>query len=270
MKDFKYFLIEKDEGIAVITFNRPEALNALSIPLMEELEELVDSLPAEKDIQVAIFTGAGEKAFIAGGDIKVMYPMTPHEAKEYAKLGQRVLYKIENLEIPTIGAINGYALGGGTEVAMAFDIRIASERAVFGQPEVYLGITPGYAGTQRLPRLVGKGMGKMLIFTGDHISAEEAYRIGLVQKVVPHEKLLEEAKALARRIMKNSPVAVRLAKVAINQGLEMDFWSACVYEAHVFGMCFTYEDQSEGMSAFIEKRKPQFSGKMLPKIKTNG
>lgn len=265
MKEYQYFRVELEDHIATITISRLKALNALSWDLVTELETVIDDVSAMEDVWVVIFTGDGDKAFVAGGDIKEMYVMNPEKGVAYSKLGTRVLYKIENMPQPTIAAVNGYALGGGTEIAMAFDMRIASDRAIFGQPETGLGIIPGFAGTQRLSRLVGKGMAKMMIFTSMRIKADEALRIGLVQRVVPHESLMDEAKKLANQIASCSPNAVRLAKSAINQGFEMDFWSANVYESHVFGLCFTNSDQVEGMRAFVEKDKAVFTGKPLPK-----
>lgn len=265
MSNYEFFRVEVENNICVITISRPKALNALSTAVVTELDTVLDDVAAMKDARVVIFTGDGDKAFVAGGDIKEMYVMNPGDAINYSILGNKVLYKIENLPQPTIAAVNGFALGGGTEIAMSFDIRIASEKAIFGQPEVGLGITPGFGGTQRLPRLVGKGMSKLLIYSADKINAQEALRIGLVQKVVPHEDLMAETKKIAGRIARNSPSAVQLCKVAINQGLEMDFVSSVVYEQHVFGHCFTNEDQVEGMKAFVEKGKPNFTGKPFQK-----
>jgi len=268
MKNYTYFRVELEKHIAVITISRPDALNALSTTVVAELETVIDDISEMDDVWVVIFTGDGDRAFVAGGDIKEMYVMNPEQGVTYSKLGTRVLYKIENMPQPTIAAVNGFALGGGTEIAMAFDIRIASDKAVFGQPETGLGIIPGFAGTQRLPRLVGKGMAKMLIFSAMRIKADEALRIGLVQKVVPHADLMKETMALAGQIASTcSPNAVRLAKSAINQGLEMDFWSGNIYESHVFGLCFSNADQTEGMRAFVEKDKALFNGKALPKGK---
>ena len=265
VKTYNYFKLEIDGFIATITISRPEALNALSTAVVKELGELIDDLSEMKDLRAVIFTGDGKKAFVSGGDIKEMYSMNPDDAVAFSKLGTSVLNKIENMPQPTIAAVNGYALGGGTELAMAFDIRIASDNAVFGQPETKLGIIPGFAGTQRLPRLVGKGMAKLLIYTGDRISAEEALRIGLIQKIVPQDELMFEAKRIAARIADNSPHAVRLSKKAINQGLEMDFVSSNIYESHVFGLCFTNHDQVDGMGAFVNKSKASFTGEPLPK-----
>ena len=210
-------------------------------------------------------TGSGDKAFVAGADIPVMLPMDVQQGKEFAFLGQGVLHRIEEFEKPIIAAINGFALGGGTEISMACDIRIASERAKFGQPEVKLGIIPGFGGTQRLPRIVGRGMAKLLILSGKMIDAQEALRIGLVEKVVPHEQLLVEAKAIAADINAMSPTAVRLAKASINHGLDVDMRTGNKFEAFVFGHCFATEDQTEGMTAFVGKRKPTVTNSYRPK-----
>ncbi|WP_329888019.1 enoyl-CoA hydratase-related protein [Pseudoramibacter sp. HA2172] len=268
MKEYHFFKQNQNNKILTIKISRLEALNALSTEVVTELGQLIDDVSKMiDDVWVVIFTGDGDKSFVAGGDIKEMYVKNPDEAVAYAQLGQSVLYKIENMPQPTIAAVNGFALGGGTELAMAFDIRIASNKAVFGQPETGLGIIPGFAGTQRLPRLVSKSDAKWLIFSSDRINAEEALRIGLVSRVVPHEQLMNEAMKMAKKIASNSPYAVRLAKKSINQGLEMDFWSGNIYERHVFGLCFTNEDQVEGMRAFIDKDKVTFTGNALSKGK---
>lgn len=247
-------------SIAEITINRPKALNALNKQTVEELETVVNDITDNKEIKVVIIKGAGEKAFVAGADIKAIKDFKALEARGFARLGQKVFSAIENMPQVVIAAINGFALGGGCELAMACDIRLASTKAKFGQPEVNLGITPGYAGTQRLPRLVGKGIAKELIFTGDTIDAMEAYRIGLVNKVYEPDELIENAKKLATKIINRGFCAVSLAKSAINNGLNMDDESAYNYEAEVFGLCFATDDQKEGMSAFIEKRKAEFKG----------
>ncbi len=265
MKEYQYFRIEIEEHVAVVTISRPKALNALSGELIRELDALVGEISGMDDVWVVIFTGDGDKSFVAGADIKEMYMMTPEEAVAYAKLGTSVLDKIEHMPQPTIAAVNGFTLGGGSELSMACDIRIASDKASFAQPETGLGIIPGFAGTQRMARLIGKGMAKLLIYSSMRIKADEALRIGLVQRVVPHESLMEEARKLALKIASCSPSAVRYAKLAINQGLEMDQWSGTVYESHVFGMCFTNSDQVEGMRAFVEKDKATFTGRSLPK-----
>jgi len=255
---FRYLLREQHGGVALVTINRPQAHNALNEELFDELLRLTDELASDPAVRVVILTGAGEKAFVSGGDIALMQPLGALAARAMTLKAQRLLHTIENLPQPVIAAINGFALGGGCQLAMACDIRIASEKARLGQPEVNLGIIPGWAGTQRLPRLVGKGRAKELIYTGAMISAEEAWRIGLVNKVVPAEQLLPAALEMAAMISAKSQVAVRLAKEAINHGLEMDSARAARFEADLFGLCFSSEDQKEGMGAFLEKRQPVF------------
>ena len=259
--EFANLLFENQDGIALVTLNRPKALNALNQATLEELGKMADMVAQDSSVKVVILTGSGDKAFVAGADITQMQPMSAIEGRNFGKLGQAVFSKIENLPQPVIGAINGFALGGGCELAMACDIRIASEKAKFGQPEVTLGITPGFAGTQRLSRLVGKGRAKELLYTGDMIDAQEAYRIGLANKVVSAEELMPVAKAMAQKIMSRGPVAVQLCKAAVNEGLDTDLDTGTAYEAEVFGLCFATADQKEGMSAFVEKRKANFTGK---------
>lgn len=255
---YENLIFENQDGIGIITINRPQALNALNADTMAELDALVDAIAKDPSVKVVIITGAGDKAFVAGADIAYMQPLSAAEGRAWGKAGQAVFDKIENLPQPVIAAVNGFALGGGNELAMACDIRIASEKAKFGQPEVTLGITPGFGGTQRLPRLVGKGRAKELLYTGDMIDAAEAYRIGLVNKVVAPEELMDAAKALARKIMSRSPVAVAMCKAAVNEGIDADLQTGVAYEAEVFGLCFATGDQKEGMAAFLEKRAPQF------------
>lgn len=264
-KNFENLLYEQADGIGIIAFNRPKVLNALNISVLEELSELLDLVRDDEGARVIILTGSGDKAFVAGADIPVMLPMNVQQGKEFAFLGQALLHKIEEFEKPVIAAINGFALGGGTEISMACDIRIASDKARFGQPEVKLGIIPGFGGTQRLPRLVGRGMAKMLIFSAKMIDAQEALRIGLVEQVVPHDTLMDEAKALARAINAMSPTAVRLAKASINHGLDVDMRTGNSFEAFVFGHCFATQDQTEGMTAFVGKRNPTFPNSYRPK-----
>jgi len=261
VKEYNTLLIAEENGLAVVTINRPKALNALNSDVLDELSAAFDELAMQDSVKVVILTGGGDKAFVAGADITQMKDMNVIEGKLFAEKGQGVFTKIEQFPKPVIAAVHGFALGGGCEISMACDIRIASDAAKFGQPEVGLGIVPGFGGTQRLARLVGRGMAKLLIYTADIIDAQEALRIGLVQKVVAPDVLLEEAKAIAGRIMKKSSVAVNLAKDAINRGMEMDIPNAMQYEAYIFGTCFASEDQTEGMTAFVEKRKPAFSGK---------
>ncbi|PLX86695.1 MAG: crotonase [Desulfuromonas sp.] len=255
---FKNLLVEIEERVATLTINRPATLNALDEATLEELGHAMGGLEADEAIHAVVLTGAGEKAFVAGGDIFAMQPLGALEARRSALLAQGVLNRIEGGSKPVIAAVNGYALGGGCELAMACDLRIASETARFGQPEVKIGIIPGWGGTQRLPRLVGRGRALEMILTGEMIDAAEAYRIGLVKRVVPPGELLEEARRLARTIAEKGQVSVRLAREAVREGLEMDLERANLHEADLFALCFATEDQKEGMQAFQEKRPPKF------------
>ena len=248
-------LLEKKGHIAVATINRPKALNALNSEVLEDLNELVDLVNADEDIYALVLTGAGEKAFVAGADIGEMSTLTKAEGAAFGKKGNDVFRKLETMPIPTIAAINGFALGGGCELSMSCDIRICSDTAVFGQPETGLGITPGFGGTQRLARLVGPGMAKQLIYAAKNIKADEALRIGLVNTVYPLDELMDAAGELAATIAKNAPIAVRACKKAINEGLQVDMDRAIVIEEKLFGSCFETADQKEGMGAFLEKRK---------------
>lgn len=260
MGEYKNLTIERDGNVCTITINRPEVLNALNTETLRELKSAAMETDENNNVKVVIITGA-ERAFAAGADIAEMIPLTAIEGQQYGQLGQSAFAAFENMSKPVIAAVNGFALGGGCELAMACDIRIASEKAKFGQPEVKLGVTPGFGGTQRLPRLVGRAKAKELIFTGDMIDASEAHRIGLVNSVVPPDALMDEAKKLALKIAENGEIAVSLAKRAINQGIEVDLKSGCALESEVFGLCFSTEDQKEGMNAFIEKRPPKFKGR---------
>lgn len=251
-------LLDVSEGIATITFNRPSAMNAMTAATIEELGATVAAITAKPEIRAAILTGAGSKAFVAGGDIAGLRELTSAQAREMALAAQRVFAAIEQSPKAFIAAVNGYALGGGCELAMACDIRIASENARFGQPEVNIGILPGFGGTQRLPRLVGKGKALEMILTGEMADAAEALRIGLVNRVVPQADLLAEARQLAGKIAAKGLVAVKLCKEAVNNGLQMDLARACSYEAELFGFSFSTADQKEGMSAFLEKRTAVF------------
>lgn len=249
--------LDINEGIAVLTISRPKALNALNTALLSELADAVNLIEADDSIKVLIITGEG-KAFVAGADITEMKDKTPEEARTFAGLAMATFRKIELMEKPVIAAVNGFALGGGCEIAMACDLRIASEKAKFGQPEVGLGITPGFGGTQRLPRIVGVAKAKELIYTGRMIDAAEAAQIGLANSVTSPETLLDEANAMAMAIAKNSQSAVRYAKTAINRGIETDIETGMLIEKDVFGLCFANEEQKEGMTAFVEKRKANF------------
>ncbi len=253
--DMTNILLEKKGYIAVATINRPKALNALNSEVLSDLDELVATVKADDEIRALVITGSGEKAFVAGADIGEMSTLTKEGGTAFGKHGNDVFRAIETLPIPTIAAVNGFALGGGCELSMACDIRICADTAVFGQPETGLGITPGFGGTQRLARLVSPGMAKQLIYTAKNIKADEAYRIGLVNAVYPLEELMPAAEKLAETIAKNAPIAVRACKKAINDGLQVDMDKAIVIEEELFGSCFQSADQIEGMSAFLEKRK---------------
>jgi enoyl-CoA hydratase len=258
--NYKNIIVEKKNTVATILINRPQVLNALDKVTLQELTNVVKELEDDLTIHVAILTGK-EKTFIAGADIKQMQEMDTLQAKEFATLGHRLLQNIENSRLPYIAAVNGYALGGGCEVMMACDIVLASTNAKIGQPEINLGIHPGFGGTQRLPRLVGNIKAKELLLTGDTIDAQEAWRIGLVNKVVDHEKLMEEADKLAQKISGKSTVQTAFIKALINKGRNIDLSSACALEISYFSSSFSTEDQKEGMTAFLEKRKPLFKGK---------
>ncbi|MDR1965311.1 MAG: enoyl-CoA hydratase/isomerase family protein [Synergistaceae bacterium] len=258
---YENIVTEISEGVFTITMSRPKALNALNRATLEELDKAVAEAEANGNAKVLIITGAGEKAFVAGADIAEMSGFTPLEGREFGMLGQRVFSHIENSDKPVIAAVNGYALGGGSELALSCDIRIASENARFGQPEVNLGIIPGFGGTQRLPRLVGNGMANYIILTGEMVSASDALRIGLVEEVVPADRLIERAREIAKVIMKKAPVAVRIAKRAINLSQDVDLASGMSYEAEAFTTTFATSDRIEGMKAFLEKRSASFGGK---------
>ena len=251
--------LETSEGIALVTIDRPKALNALNSETLGELNECLKELEQRKDIRVILLTGGGQKAFVAGADISEMVNAAPAGGRAMALLADEAFCRLENMPQVTIAAVNGYALGGGCEIAMACDIRIASENAKFAQPECGLGILPGFGGTQRLARLVGKGRAKELIFTCDRIDAQEAWRIGLVNKVVPQAELLDACRAMAQRILKNGGYAVTLAKQAINAGLDMDLANGLKMEADAFGLTFATHDKQEGMTAFLEKRPAELT-----------
>ena len=251
---------EVNEGLAIVTIDRPEALNALNNALLSELKEMFTELRDDDTVRAIILTGAG-KAFVAGADIAAMNAMTPIEGRQMMVLGHSVMDLIEEIEKPVIAAVNGFALGGGCELSMACDIRIASEKAKFGQPETGLGIIPGFGGTQRLPRLVGRSMAKYLLFTSDVIGADRALEIGLVEFVVPAESLMEEAEKMARKIMANGPIAVGLVKKAVNKGYDLPIKEATQLEIELETVAFATEDKTEGMTAFQEKRDKHFVNK---------
>jgi enoyl-CoA hydratase len=249
-----YILYEPKEGYAIITINREKALNALNSQVLEELDSTLDAVDLD-NVRALIITGAGSKSFVAGADIGEMSTLTKAEGESFGKKGNDVFRKLETFPVPVIAAVNGFALGGGCELSMSCDIRICSDNAVFGQPEVGLGITPGFGGTQRLARVVGVGMAKQMIYTARNIKADEAYRIGLVNAVYPQEELMAAAEKLASSIAKNAPIAVRNCKKAINEGLEAPMDEAIVIEEKLFGDCFETEDQKYGMAFFLDKNK---------------
>ncbi len=259
---YNNLIVEIENGVAVVTINRPKSLNALNSETLAELNSCFEQLEADNEVKVLILTGSGGKSFVAGADISEMVNATAPEGRKMGLLARVAFKRLEDMEKPTIAAVNGFALGGGCEIAMACDITVASDNAKFGQPECGLGILPGFGGTQRLPRLVGKKRAKELIFTCDMITADEAYRIGLANHVVAQEELLPYCKAMAARIMNNAPFAVALAKQCINIGLDTDIDAGLKLEANLFGLSFATEDKQEGMTAFLEKRKEKtFTGK---------
>jgi enoyl-CoA hydratase/carnithine racemase len=254
-------LYEKRDGIAYVTINRPKVLNALNTPTWKDMRTAFEDARDDASVRGVILTGAGNKAFVAGADISELAHVAAFEAEHSSRFGQEVLDVIENLGKPVVAAVNGFALGGGCETAMACTIRIAVDSAKFGQPEVTLGLVPGGGGTQRLPRLVGKGRALQLILSGETISAQEAYRIGLVNEVVPVAELIPRAEAILKRIAANAPIAVKLALEATNKGLETSQSEGSLLEAAYFGLCAATEDKKEGTTAFLERRAPQFHGR---------
>src|SRR5262245_14158784 len=253
--------LEKKNQIAYVTIDRPKVLNALNAATMGELQEVFTELAADKDIRVVILTGGGEKSFVAGADINELQKNNPVEAKAYTHRGQAVLDLIENLGKPVIACINGFALGGGCEIAMACTMRLAAEGAKLGQPEVKLGLIPGYGGTQRLPRLVGTGLAMQILLTGEMIPAQEAQRIGLVNEVLPADKLVARAEEIARKMIANAPLAIQYCMEAVNEGMNMTLQEGLFLEATLFSVCCASEDKNEGTTAFLEKRAPNFKGK---------
>ena len=258
---YSTLLYEKKETIGILTINRPEKMNALSNKLTSELKTVLDTVEQDDTLRVLIFTGAGDKAFVAGADIQELVVRDAQIGRKVSKERQDLFSRIENLRVPVIAAVNGYALGGGLELALACSIRICSDRAKFGAPEVKLGIIPGDGGTQRLPRLVGLGRAMEMILSGDFIDAQEAYRIGLANKVVPHEELMEKTLELADKIASRPPLAVQFAKEAVNRSVGSGSDSGYALESYLHALSCTTEDKKEGVSAFLEKRKGQFKGK---------
>jgi enoyl-CoA hydratase len=258
---FENILIERDGATAIITINRPKVLNALNTQTLDELRRAMLEIKQDEGVRVVILTGAGERSFVAGADINELAVQTAACGREHALAGQHVFDLIENLGKPVIAAINGFALGGGCELAMACTLRLAADGARLGQPEIALGLIPGYAGTQRLPRLVGRGKAMEMILGGAPISADEALRIGLVNRVVPAAELMAEARTLAGQLAKNAPIAMRYIINAVTRGVEMPFAEACQYEATLFGLVASTEDMKEGTAAFLEKRKATFRGR---------
>jgi enoyl-CoA hydratase/carnithine racemase len=258
---YQNLIVEEDAAIVTITVNRPDKLNAIDERTAVELLDLFSKLDARDEVRVVILTGAGDRSFIAGGDIAAMSRMSLQEGEKFVYLGHKLTKAMEHSNKVVIAAVNGFALGGGTELAMACDIRVASEKAQFGLPEVTVGLFPGWGGTQRLGRLIGKGRAKELIFTGERVSADEAYRLGLVNKVVSPEELMPYTRQLAERILANSQNAIRQAKKALNEGLEVSLDQGLVIEAEAWLVNFSTADRVEGLTAFVEKRKPNFTNR---------
>lgn len=257
---FSNIILTIDSGIATVTFNRPKALNALSNELLSEFGQALDEMILDESIRVLILTGSGEKAFIAGADITELATFNTLQAKAFSQAGHAIINRLQELPIPVIAAVNGYALGGGSEMALACDFIYASTKAMFGLPEISLGLIPGFGGTQRLPRLIGRNRAKEMIFTGQMISADEAEKIGLVNRVCPPESLLKDAIKTAQSMASKGKVALRAAKQAVNAGVDTDLVTGCRIEIDAFALCMASEDAREGTQAFLEKRPPQFKG----------
>jgi len=260
---YETIIYSKEENIAIIRFNRPKVLNAINPTVIAEMKDALEKVAADKSIKVLILTGEGDKAFVAGADIASMKDYTPLEGKFFSRQGQELLFQLESLSIPVIACVNGFALGGGTEISMACDFIYAADSAKFGQPEINLGVIPGFGGTQRLSRLVGKSMAKELCMTGVMISAQEAKDIGLVNKVFPKESLWEETMKVAKLLASKGKVSIRAVKESIERGCDQDLRTGCYMESDAFGMCMASADAREGMEAFLEKRKAKFKGELL-------
>lgn len=258
MENLKTILFNREQSVAVITINQPESMNALNSDVLTEISYVLDEVEADETLKVLVITGSGEKAFVAGANIKDFVEMDTNAGYAFSKLGNDVFYKLSTLRQPTIAAVNGYALGGGNELALACDIRIASENAIFGQPEVGLGISPGFGGTQRLPRLINPSIAKELIYSGRNVKSGEAKEIGLVNRVVPQANLMEEVLKLAQQIAENAPLAVEKSKELINQGLDLPLKHGISMETQAFGLFFGTEDQKAGAKAFVSKEKAIF------------
>jgi enoyl-CoA hydratase len=258
---YENILYEKKDRIGIVTLNRPKVLNALNIATMDELRRVVLEIRRDDSVGAVIFTGSGEKAFVAGADIKEFLDLSPEGARRFSLAGQHVFRLIEKLGKPSIAAINGFALGGGCELALACTVRVASENAKLGQPELNLGLIPGYGGTQRLARLVGRGVAMELVLSGRFVDAQEALRVGLVNKVTPLDKLMEACEEMARAFISKGALALRYAMEAIDEGLQVSLDEGAYVEANLFGLCFATEDMKEGVAAFLEKRQPNFKGK---------
>lgn len=256
--EYQFLKVEHNDGVTVMTISAPKSLNALNSTILKEIDGFIGSLDGKT--RVLIITGDGEKSFVAGADISEMAHLDEPQGFEFGRLGAQVFRRIETLPIPVIAAVNGFALGGGCELAMSCDIRICSSNAKFGQPEVGLGIIPGFSGTYRLPKLIGQGYAKEMIYTGKVIRADEALRIGLVNAVYEQPELMDKAMEMARMMLKNAPIAIRLGKQSINEGYDLDADGAIALENKLFGKCFATRDQKEGMDAFLNKRKAEFLG----------
>jgi len=259
---YENIVFEKDGPVAIIKFNRPKALNAINPELLEEAHDALDNIEEDRSLKVLVITGEGEKAFVAGADIAHMVNLSPLEARDFSRTGQEFMARLEALHLPVIACVNGYALGGGTEIAMASDFIYASEKAKFGQPEINLGVIPGFGGTQRLPRLVGKARAKELCMTGGMIGAAEAKEIGLVNKVFPPERLWEETMKTAKNIASKGKVSLKAVKECVERGGNVDLTDGCLMESDNFGLCMASPDGKEGMTAFLEKREPRFKGEL--------
>jgi enoyl-CoA hydratase len=260
---YKTIIYEERDNIVIIRFNRPQVLNAISPTVLEEIKNAIEKINSDESVRVLVLTGEGEKAFVAGADISAMKDYTPLEGKVFSRQGQEILFEMESLSIPVIACVNGFALGGGMEIAMSCDFIYAADTAMFGQPEINLGIIPGFGGTQRLSRLVGKSMAKELCMTGIMITAQEAKDIGLVNKIFLKEKLWEETMKTAHILASKGKVSIRAVKEAIERGYDQDLRTGCYMESDAFGICMASEDAQEGMGSFLEKRKACFKGKLI-------